>query len=121
MFEGLRTIVYPVGDLAAAKEWWTRVLGVPPYFDEPFYVGYSVHGYELALDPNGRAENGDGPVTYWGVPDVEAALAKLVGEGAAEHAPVTDFGGGIRTALVRAPDGNLVGVIENPHFPGTPA
>ncbi|WP_443111267.1 VOC family protein [Amycolatopsis sp. A1MSW2902] len=39
MFEGLRTVVYPAADLAAAKEWWTRVLGVSPYFDEPFYVG----------------------------------------------------------------------------------
>jgi catechol 2,3-dioxygenase-like lactoylglutathione lyase family enzyme len=51
MFHGLRTVVYPVDDLETAKAWWTRVLGVPPYFDEPYYVGFSVHGYELALDP----------------------------------------------------------------------
>jgi len=60
MFQGLRTVVYPVGDLAAAKEWWTRALGVPPYFDEPFCVGFTVNGYELALDPNGRAGSGSG-------------------------------------------------------------
>ncbi|MEV4316675.1 VOC family protein [Actinocrispum sp. NPDC049592] len=117
MFQGLRTVVYPVDDLAAAKAWWTRVLGIEPYFDEPFYVGYSVNGYELALDPHGYAESGAGPVTYWGVDDVEAAVATLLEAGGREHADVTDYGGGIRTAVVTAPDGTLIGVIENPHFP----
>jgi catechol 2,3-dioxygenase-like lactoylglutathione lyase family enzyme len=120
MFHGLRTVVYPVDDLEAAKAWWTRVLGVPPYFDEPYYVGFSVQGYELALDPHGQAESGPGPVTYWGVDDVDAAAAALLAEGGSEHGSVTDYGGGIRTAVVKAPDGNLVGLIENPHFPATP-
>jgi catechol 2,3-dioxygenase-like lactoylglutathione lyase family enzyme len=118
MFIGLRTVVYPVDDLTAAKRWWTDLLGFPPYFDEPYYVGFAVNGYELALDPSGRAESGPGPVTYWGVDDVEAALATLRKAGAAEHAPVTDHGGGIRSAVAATPDGTLVGVIENPHFPG---
>jgi predicted enzyme related to lactoylglutathione lyase len=121
VFQGLRTVVYPVDDLAAAKAWWSRVLGVRPYFDEPYYVGFSVNGYELALDPRGRAESGTGPVTYWGVDDVDAAVAALLAAGGREHAGVTDYGGGIRTAVVTAPDGSLVGLIENPHFPATPS
>lgn len=118
MFLGLRTVVYPVNDLTAAKRWWSQVLGIEPYFDEPYYVGFNVCGYELALDPDGRAESGPGPVTYWGVDDAPRAVAVLVEAGASEAAPVTDHGGGIRTATVVGPDGVLIGLIENPHFPG---
>jgi predicted enzyme related to lactoylglutathione lyase len=117
MFLGLRTVIYPVHDLAAAKRWWSMVLGVEPYFDEPFYVGFDVGGYELALDPHGHAESGPGPVTYWGVDDAGRAADALREAGASVHAPVTDYGNGIRTATLKAPDGTLVGVIENPHFP----
>ena len=60
MFLGLRTVIYPTPDLAASKAWFARLLGVEPYFDEPFYVGFNVAGYELALDPSGD------PATYWG-------------------------------------------------------
>ncbi|MFC0036877.1 VOC family protein [Actinomadura rayongensis] len=121
MFLGLRTIVYPVRDLATARRWWSEILGSAPYFDEPFYVGFNVGGYELALDPNGHAESGAGPVTYWGVEDVDQAVTRLTSSGATVHAPITDYGGGIRTAVVVTPDGNLLGVIENPHFPDSPA
>lgn len=53
MFLGLRTIVYPAPDLAASKAWWTEALGIEPYFDEPFYVGFNPGGYELGLNPAG--------------------------------------------------------------------
>jgi catechol 2,3-dioxygenase-like lactoylglutathione lyase family enzyme len=118
MFLGLRTVIYPVGDLGAAKRWWSTILGVDPYFDQPFYVGFNINGYELALDPNGHPESGPGPVVYWGVEDVTHAVDTLSQSGAAIHASVTDHGGGIRTATLTAPDGSLIGVIENPHFPG---
>ena len=52
MFLGLRTVVYKVSDLGRAKAWYTKVLGIEPYFDEPFYVGFNVGGYELGLDPD---------------------------------------------------------------------
>lgn len=118
MFVGLRTIVYPVDDLDSAKRWWSHVLGIKPYFDEPYYVGFNIGGYELALDPDGHAESGPSPVTYWGVDDVTRAAAVLLEAGATEAAAVTDHGGGIRTATVVSPDGSLIGLIENPHFPG---
>ncbi|HEX3733231.1 MAG TPA: VOC family protein, partial [Mycobacteriales bacterium] len=101
VFQGLRTIIYPAPDLATAKRWWTQVLGKQPYFDEPFYVGFTVAGYELALDPSGNPA--DGPVTYWGVPDVDAAVDQLLTLGATEHSAPQDVGGGIRVAVVRTP------------------
>lgn len=110
MLLGLRSIVYPAPDLAAAKAWFTAVLGRPPSFDQPFYVGFDVDGNELGLDPS--ADPGDGPVTYWRVADAEAAFAALVDQGATPHAPITDVGEGIRLGAVRAPGGVLVGVIE---------
>jgi predicted enzyme related to lactoylglutathione lyase len=118
MFLGLRTVIYPVHDLDAAMHWWSTVLGIDPYFDQPYYMGFNVDGYELALDPNGHAESGTGPVVYWGVKNVEQAADALTRAGAAIHAPITDYGSGIRTATLTAQDETLIGVIENPHFPG---
>ncbi len=113
-FLGLRSVIYPAPDLEIAKRWWTQVLGQEPYFDEPFYVGFNVAGYELALDPNGLPE--DGPITYWGVADVDAAVTQLLTDGATEHTAAKDVGGGIRVAVVRTPSGSPLGVIHNPHF-----
>ena len=114
MFLGLRTVIYPTDDLAASKAWYTRLLGVEPYFDESFYVGFAVAGYELALNPNASVQ--DGPITYWGVRDCDEAVAWLLDAGAEERDPVTDVGDSIRAATVTDPSGNIVGVIENPHF-----
>ncbi len=118
MLQGLRTLVYQVGDLDAAKDWYAALLGTPPYFDEPFYVGFNVGGYELGLQPLGDADAGQArdAVTYWGVPDADAAYAWLLVSGASEYQPVQDVGGGIRLGAVTDPQGGLLGVIENPHF-----
>lgn len=114
MFLGLRTIIYPAPDLEAAKRFYTGLLGFEPYFDEAFYVGFSVAGYELALDPNGAVE--DGPVTYWGVGDADEGLAWLTSQGTTERSSVQEVGGGIRVATATDPFGSIVGIIENPHF-----
>jgi catechol 2,3-dioxygenase-like lactoylglutathione lyase family enzyme len=116
MFQGLRTVIYPVADIEAAKAWYSKVLGFPPYFDEPFYVGYNVGGYELGLIPRDDADNDAGPLPYWGVPDASAAVHALIDAGAAPNAQPEDVGGGIVVASVRDPDGNAVGVIYNPNF-----
>ena len=115
MLRGLRTTVYHVRDLARSKAWYTDLLGYGPYFDQPFYVGFDVGGYELGLLP---AEPDELPcaVTYWGVDDIEAAVAALIDKGANAADPVTDVGEGIRVATVRDPMGKLLGVIENPNF-----
>lgn len=112
--EGLRTVIYPSPDLDGAKRWWTALLGVDPYFDEPFYAGFSVGGYELGLMPD--AEPADGALVYWGVADVAQAVAAALSAGATEHTPVADVGGGIVTATVLTPPGAILGLIHNPHF-----
>ena len=119
-FLGLRTVIVPAPDLAAVKAWYTAVLGIAPYFDQPFYVGFNVGGFELGLDPNAApvsaSRPASGPVAYWGVPDAAAALARLVSLGAVEVSGVQDVGEGIRVAQVTDPFGNPIGIIENPHF-----
>jgi catechol 2,3-dioxygenase-like lactoylglutathione lyase family enzyme len=115
MFLGLRTCIYPVTDLAAAKAWFTEVLGFPPYFDEAFFVGFDVGGYELALMPH-EGDRGPEPLTYWGVPNADAEVERLVGLGATIGEPVAEVGEGIRIGSVVAPWGAVVGIIENPVF-----
>src|SRR5512140_2309861 len=100
---GLRTVIYPSSDVAVDREWWAELLGERPYFDQPFYVGFSVAGYELGLLPG--ADASDGALVYWGVDDVAAAVEAAVARGSVEHAPVTDVGDGIVTATVRTPAG----------------
>jgi hypothetical protein len=114
---GLRTVIYPAPDLEAAKAWWTELIGYGPYFDEPFYVGYEVGGYELGLLPDGNPA--DGALVYWGVPDVSAAVAAAIASGATEHVPESAVGDDIVTATVRSPQGAIVGFIYNPHFRAT--
>jgi predicted enzyme related to lactoylglutathione lyase len=115
-FEGLRTVIYHVADLANAKEWYAKVLGVNPYFDQPFYVGFNIGGYELGLDPNGAPRGAGGAVAFWGVKEIESVAADLVSKGARLSSAVTDVDGGIKVATVLDPDGNVFGIIENPNF-----
>lgn len=111
---GLRTLIYPSNDLKADKEWWTKTLGFEPYFDEPFYVGFNVAGYELGLDPNSKVE--DGPRTYFGVDNVQEAVDHFVAEGCSIYEKPTNTGGEIVVATVKKPNGQLVGFIYNPEF-----
>ena len=115
MILGLRTAIYPVTDLDTAKRWYAKVLGQAPYFDQPFYVGFSVGGFELGLLPDGQP-GAEGPRPLWGVADIASAFARLLELGAIELEPVTDVGDGIKVAGVRDPFGNRFGLIENPHF-----
>ena len=118
MFQGLRTVIYQVGDLEQAKAWYSTVLGIEPYFDEPFYVGFNVGGFELGLQPDaaGLSRAGDSVITYWGVSQIETAFKRLLELGATVHEEIQDVGGDIRVASVMDPFGNIVGIIENPHF-----
>lgn len=119
MFLGLRTVKYEVSDVAKAKEWYTRALGIPPYFDEPtYYVGYNVGGYDLGLVPGKDAATKRVPagVAYWGVEDAHAAYKRLLDLGAAPVEEIQDVGGGMLAGEVRDPFGNVIGIIYNPHF-----
>lgn len=115
MFQGLRTVIYAASDLAAAKGWYTQAFGKVPYFDEEFYVGFNIGGYELGLDPNIALQSGS-TVTYWGVEDIDAAYAHLLACGAKEHSAPENVGGDLWVATVHDPFGNVLGIIENPEF-----
>lgn len=112
---GLRTLIFDVGDLALAKRFYTDVLGVEPYFDQPFYVGFDVGGYELGLRP-AEGERAGSATAYLGVDDVDAALARLVAHGARVREAAEDVGDGIVVASVVDPFGNTLGVIRNLAF-----
>jgi predicted enzyme related to lactoylglutathione lyase len=117
MFQGLRTVIYHVDDLRKAKEWYAELLGVKPYFDEPFYVGFNVGGYELGLDPEAEGvARGGNVVAYWGVEDAVAAYGRALALGAKPHGEPQEVGGGIIVATVTDPFGNVFGMIDNPHF-----
>jgi predicted enzyme related to lactoylglutathione lyase len=115
MIQGLRTVVYPVTQLREATDWYRRVLEKAPYFEQPFYVGFEVGGFELGLIPDGEPGS-TGATAYWGTQDAAAELARLESLGAALQSALADVGDGIRVATVRDPYGNLFGIIENPHF-----
>jgi predicted enzyme related to lactoylglutathione lyase len=118
MFLGLRTAIYHVNDIEKGKAWYAEVLGLQPYFDQPFYFGFNVGGYELGLQPvdAAGAAKADGVVAYWGVQDAEAAHRRMLELGATAHEAVQDVGEGIKVATVKDPFGNVFGIIENPHF-----
>ena len=115
MIQGLRTAIYPTPDLERGKAWYAEVLGLEPYFDEPFYVGFAPGGFELGLVPDGEP-GASGVQVYWGTTDAAAEVSRLISLGASVHEAVKDVGGGIKVAAVRDPFGNLFGVIENPNF-----
>jgi predicted enzyme related to lactoylglutathione lyase len=117
MILGLRTCVVHVRteQLDAAKAWYASVVGVVPYFDTPYYVGFNVGGFELGLHPEGEPGPG-GVAVYWGTPDIAAEVKRLVGLGAKLVSDAQDVGGGVIVATVADPFGNHFGVIENPHF-----
>ena len=118
MLKGIYTVKYAAPDLDAAKAFYTKASGVTPYFDEPFYVGFNINGYELGLDPDlSVAANGPGgTVAYWGVADIASAFTHLKKIGAKVVEDPKEVGEGIKVATLSDPWGNLIGLIENPHF-----
>jgi predicted enzyme related to lactoylglutathione lyase len=117
MILGLRTFIAHVRpeQLDAAKKWYAEFAGVAPYFDQPFYVGFNVGGFELGVHPEGVPGPG-GTVAYWGTADIVAEVERVAAIGAAVVQPVQDVGEGIKVATVADPFGNLIGLIQNPHF-----
>lgn len=113
MFNKLRTVIYKTTDLEKAKEWYKGITGIEPYFDEPFYVGFDINGFELGLDPGMTSvEKGNQSVAYWAVDNIEDSVQKLLSADAGILTPVTEVGGGIKVATVKDPFGNAVGLIQ---------
>ena len=117
-FLGLRTCIYKVPDLAKAKEWYANAFEVEPYFDEPFYVGFNIGGFELGLLPDEHLGIGksDNVLTYWGVENIGERYDKLISAGATKHEEPNNVGGELEVASVKDPWGNVIGIIYNPYF-----
>ena len=114
MFKKLRTVIYHVDNLQEAKIWYNELIGVEPYFDEEFYVGFNINGFELGLDPDFEEvlERGTQAVAYWNVDDIVDTVKKFAAAGAKVTSAVKEVGGGIKVATVVDPWGNAVGFIE---------
>jgi predicted enzyme related to lactoylglutathione lyase len=111
---GMRTVIYPVTDLEASKSIFGALLGAEPVVDSPYYVQFSADGLDIGLDPNGHRHGQSGPVPYWEVDDITLAVDTLKKAGATEVQPVKDVGGGLLVAVVTDPEGNAIGVRQQP-------
>ena len=112
MTEGVKTIIYPVRDLAKARALYGELAGVEPYTDEAYYVGFNVGGQDVGLDPNGHSQGMTGPLAYWHVDDIKESLGALLNAGAEVHQEAKDVGGGMLIASVKDPDGNVIGLLQ---------
>jgi len=119
---GLRSVVYPVTDLVAAREWYRRALEIDPYFDGSSYVGFRLGEYELGLDPDTAriALAAAGGVAYWAVADIEREVQRLIQLGATPHTPVRSARDGLRLAVLLDPFGNAIGLVHDSASGGTP-
>ena len=111
--QGIKTVLHPVSDVAAAKQVYTALLGVAPQTDESYYVGFEVAGQHIGLVPGGGPQAMTAPVTYWHVPDLDAKLAEVTAAGATLKEPAHDVGGGRLVATVTDPDGNVLGLLQD--------
>jgi predicted enzyme related to lactoylglutathione lyase len=112
--QGIKIVLHPVTDLAAAKQVYGALLGVEPQADESYYVGYVAADQHIGLVPGGGSQGMTSPVTYWEVPDIEAKLAEVTAAGATVKEPAHDVGGGRLVATVTDPDGNVLGLLQDP-------
>jgi predicted enzyme related to lactoylglutathione lyase len=112
--EGIKTVLHPVTDLERAKPVYTALLGVAPTSDAPYYVGYEAAGQQIGLVPGGGPEAMTSPVAYWHVPDMEAKLAEVTAAGATVKESPRDVGGGRLVATFTDPDGNVLGLLQDP-------
>jgi predicted enzyme related to lactoylglutathione lyase len=112
--EGIKTVLHPVSDLEAAKAVYTALLGVAPSADAPYYVGFDAAGQHIGLVPGGGPQAMTSPVAYWHVSDIEAKLAEVTAAGASLKEPAHDVGGGRLVATFTDPDGNVLGLVQDP-------
>lgn len=117
-FLGLRTTVYKVSNLSEAKAWYSKAFNTEPYFDEPYYIGFNIMGYELGLLPveEKNQKRGDNTLSYWGIENIQECYKRLLKLGAKEHEKPNNVGGELMVASVYDPWNNVIGIIYNPYF-----
>jgi predicted enzyme related to lactoylglutathione lyase len=120
---GLTTVSFYAADMDAAKKWYTEMLGIDPYFELPGYMEFRLGDYQHELGlidsryaPKGSANGPAGAIVYWHVDDVAATVERLLALGAKEYEALRERGHGFITASVVDPFGNVLGVMQNPHY-----
>ncbi len=113
MNQGIRTIIYPVKDIAQAKALYSQLIGVQPHVDSPYYVGFQVGDQEIGLDPNGFNNGMTMPIGYYHVDDIQQSLQALVDAGGQVQVDIRNVGGGRLIASVKDPDNNVIGLIQD--------
>lgn len=109
MAENIKILVYPAKDLNASKALLETFLGVEPYADAEYYVGFKADNMEVGLDPNGQEV-----IAYIEVEDIKASLQSLLDAGATTHQDPKDVGGGLLIAQVKDANGNVLGLRQQP-------
>jgi len=112
--QGIKTVLHPVSDLASAKAVYVALLGISPQADSDYYVGFEAEGQHIGLVPGGGPQGMTSPVAYWHVADIEAKLAEVTAAGATVAEPAHDVGGGRLVATFTDPDGNVLGLLQDP-------
>lgn len=110
MNQGIATVVYPVKDIEKAKAYFRELLGVEPYADEPYYVGFKVGNQDIGLDPHGHKE---GTTVYYQVDDINKSLKLLVDAGAKTIQEIKNVGGGRMIAAVQDKNDNIIGLVQD--------
>ena len=111
--EGIKTVLHPVSDLAAAKPVYAALLGVEPMADSSYYVGFEAAGQQIGLVPPAGQQGMTSPVAFWHVADIEAKLAEVTAAGATVKDAPHDVGGGRLVATFTDPDGNVLGLVQD--------
>jgi predicted enzyme related to lactoylglutathione lyase len=111
--QGIKTVLHPVSDVAAAKPVYAALLGIEPQADSDYYVGFDVAGQHIGLLPGGGPQGMTSPVAYWHVTDIEAKVAEVTAAGATVKEPPRNVGGNRWVATVTDPDGNVLGLLED--------
>jgi predicted enzyme related to lactoylglutathione lyase len=113
MLKSIKSIVYPSSNLKEDVVFWTKLLGKEPYFNEHYYVGFKLAGYELGLDPNAIAEGVTQPITYWSVDDIEAEVTRLSALGMKLHEPIQELSSDVKIAKLKDANGYFLGIVSD--------
>jgi predicted enzyme related to lactoylglutathione lyase len=110
MNQGIKTVIYPVKDITQATTLFRKFLGVDPYADQPYYVGFKVNGQDIGLVPHNPEA---GMTAFYHVDDIKDSLQILVDAGAEIIQDIKNVGGGRLIASVKDKDSNIIGLVQN--------
>ena len=110
MNKGVKTIIYPVKDVSQSKTLFGKLLGVEPYSDQPYYVGFKIDDQDIGLVPNNPEA---GMTAFYHMDDIKNSLQILLDADAEIIQDIKNVGGGRLIASAKDKDGNIIGLIQN--------